>query len=360
VAGLLAAALTAAAPFLVWYAQEARTYALVALLCGAATVRFLDALEDPSRRHLVQWGLLAALGLGAHYFAGFLLIPQAVVLVWRLRARALPGVAFPLAAGLALLPLLLAQRDNGVDWVSESSLASRVADVAKHWVAGPFGTPADALGALGVAVLGAGALLALSHARGRLLGGVIAAALAGPVALALLGEDYVLDRYLIGALVPLIALAAAGFAQAGRPAAVAGAALALLFTGFTVATVLDEELHREDWRALAERLPEGPLAIVVTRDGEPPLDVYVERGAPLTERIEVREVVTAASHRFGRARPATPPAPAGFRVLERREGPTTTVVRYGAKAPVAVDAAALAPLALDVAEPPALIARPTP
>jgi len=177
-----AAALAATSPFLVWYGQEARPYALLVLLTAAATLFWVT-----DRR--LAWGLAAAGALLVHYFAVFLLVPQAVLIARRAGRGALPALLPPAVTGAALAPLVLAQSDNRVDWVSETALSSRVADVAKHFVAGEFGTPVDALAVVGFALLVAGAVLARGRARCVLAVSLVAMAL--PVLLALIGADYV-------------------------------------------------------------------------------------------------------------------------------------------------------------------------
>jgi 4-amino-4-deoxy-L-arabinose transferase-like glycosyltransferase len=363
-AGLIAAALTATSPFLVWYSQEARPYALLALLTAVATLQFVRGLEEARAKVLVGWGVAAAAALATHYFAAFLIAPQAAVLLWRApagRRAAATGVGIVAATALALAPLVLAQRDGRVDWVSDTSLRSRATDVAKHWATGPFGTPVDVAGLLALVLLAAGLALALPRLRRAwppaAVAAVAAVAIAGPVVLAVSGPDYVLDRYLIPALVPLFALAATGFAER-PPARVAGAALAALFTAFTVSIVLDEELQREDWRTVAARLAGPPTAIVVTPDGEPPLRVYLRGARPAAPADSVSHVALVASWRFGRARPQTPAPAPGLELDRRRDLPTATIVRYRAAVPVPVDPAALAPQTLDGADPPVVLVSP--
>lgn len=343
-AGLLAAALVAASPFLVWYAQEARPYALLVLLTATATLFLV-------RGRPLAWGLAAVAALLTHYFAVFLLVPQAAILLRRHGRSALPGLAPPAIAGLALAPLVAAQADNRVDWVSGTSLAGRIADVAKHWTAGEFGTPVDAAGALALALLAAGVVLGLGAPRGRRLAAAALVAMALPVVLALAGADYVLDRYLIAALVPLLAVAAAGCAS--RPAA--GVALALLFCAFTLDTAADDRLHREDWRGVARTLPAASV-VVATPDADRPLRWYAPGVRPVTAAVSTRDVVLLASWRIGKPRPPTPAPPAGGFVLAgRSDGPTTTVVRFRAPAPAPVQPGVLAALTLDASDPPVLL-----
>ena len=48
-AGLVAAALVALSPFMIWYSQEAREYMLLAALCGLSLLYFARAWREPSR-----------------------------------------------------------------------------------------------------------------------------------------------------------------------------------------------------------------------------------------------------------------------------------------------------------------------
>src|SRR5207253_5308105 len=66
---LLAAALVAFNPFLVWYSQEARAYALLATLCACGLLFFLRALQAQERRALLWWAVASALALATHSFA---------------------------------------------------------------------------------------------------------------------------------------------------------------------------------------------------------------------------------------------------------------------------------------------------
>lgn len=328
----LAAGLVATSPLLVWYSQDARPYALLILLTALMTLFWV-------RDRRVAWGWAAAGALLTHYFAVFLIVPQAVLLVRRgARSRELAPLV---VCGLSLAPLVAAQTDARVDWITDTSLGSRILDVGKHFATGAFGTPMDALGVLAGVALVAGAALARGQARVVLA--VAAVAMALPVLLAVFGADYVLDRYLLASLVPLLAVVAVGLARAPG----AAVALMVLFTVFTVTAATDRSLQREDWRALARDLPDRAF-VLASRDALRPLLWY--RRADVTRSTEpavVDYAVLVDSHRTGRRRPATPPPPAGF-VFERREDtPTTTAVFYVARPPLGVGPGGLVPLALD-------------
>ncbi len=75
-AGLMAAALVAVNPMLLWYAQEARAYSLLTLLCAVSLLYCARALRYGRRRDLTLWGVASALALATHYFALFLVVPE--------------------------------------------------------------------------------------------------------------------------------------------------------------------------------------------------------------------------------------------------------------------------------------------
>src|SRR5215211_1191285 len=154
-AGLVAAALTATSPLLVWYSQEARNYSLLVLLSALAFLFFARALEDRDHRWLWAWALTSGLALSTHYFAVALVAPQ-VVWLWMRRPGPRADTAFATAAigvvGIALLPLLATQRGRG-DWISFFALGDRLGQVPQHFVVGlevPWAAIAPAAAAVAV------------------------------------------------------------------------------------------------------------------------------------------------------------------------------------------------------------------
>lgn len=63
-AGLVTAALVAASPFIVWYSQEARSYALLLFLSALSLAGFAQALRDPRRGNVLVWALSCCLPRG--------------------------------------------------------------------------------------------------------------------------------------------------------------------------------------------------------------------------------------------------------------------------------------------------------
>jgi len=241
-AGLLAAALVAVNPMLLWYSQEARGYALLVLLTALAALFFVRALRSPAdvpqvedpygprsrgtsgRLDVVMWGVFSALALATHYFAVFPVALEAAWLLWRRRRAALSGVSIVALAGLALAPLAIHQMSLGhAEWIGDRSLGHRLWEVGVTFVVGETGDivsrPETVLPAI-VPLLAALAALALLGLRGdrdeRRAGGLVlvvaAATVAVPLALAVLapGKDYVIARNLIPALVPLLVAVAIG------------------------------------------------------------------------------------------------------------------------------------------------------
>lgn len=313
----LAAGLAAVSPFLVWYSQEGRPYALLVLLTALMTVFWLQ-----DRR--MRWGLAAAAALLTHYFAIFIVAPQAVVMLRRGGWRALIP---PAVTGLALAPLIASQADARVDWITDTSLLSRIVDVVKHFAAGAFGTPVDVLGVVAIAAIAVGVARAGGRPRTLLL--ILAVAVAGPIVLAIAGADYVLDRYLIATLVPLLAIVAVGL-----PAR-AAIALMALFAAFTINVATDRDLQREDWRGAA-RLVEPQSYLVTSIDGLQPFRWYLRgRLRPLKPAV-AGQMLSVTSRRPERPLLPTPGAPFGFTLDSRTDTPTYSAARYRSPAPFEV------------------------
>src|SRR5256714_3005934 len=76
----IAALLTAVNPFLVWYSQEARPYALFAFFGAVSLLCLARALHRGSTRDLALFGLAAGATIATHYFGVFLVGPELLVL----------------------------------------------------------------------------------------------------------------------------------------------------------------------------------------------------------------------------------------------------------------------------------------
>ncbi|HEX4806580.1 MAG TPA: glycosyltransferase family 39 protein [Conexibacter sp.] len=321
-AGLAAAALVAVNPLLVWYAQEARSYALATLMSAVALLLMLRAGSDRRGRVLAAWALAGALALATHYFTAFVLAPQAAWLLWRhpRRRDAAAAVGALAAAGLALLPLLIAQSGNPYD-IAGTSLVVRLAQVPKQFLLGyrgPLALPFGVLGAL--LVLGAAWLLAsrtppAPRERALLLVAIGCVAVALPLLAALAGADYLNTRNVLPALVPLLAAVAVGCAASDRPRAGAAllAGLCALSLAVVVAVAADAGFQRPDWRGLARALggASGPRALVVSpANGELALRYHrpaIRTLGPAGAAVREVDVIAVAGSRDPGAAPQLPP-----------------------------------------------------
>lgn len=304
---LATAALIAVNPLLIWFSQEARNYELVALLSATSLLLFLRALDDDRPRVLAGWAAASALVLATHYFACFVLAPQLAWLLWRHpRRRAAAAAAAAVAlTGLALLPLLLAQRDNPYD-VAVQSVAVRLAQVPKQFLLGYGGPLGLLLGLLGGALVAVAAWRLRGVARpvrdrALLLAAIGLCGIALPLLGAVVGADYLNARNLLPALVPLAAALAAGFAAAvPRPQPPGPALLAALCAISLVvvgAVALDPQYQRDDWKGLARQLgvsDEPRVLVIAPANGGAVLRYYRRGLVPLPDTgLPVREIDVA-------------------------------------------------------------------
>ncbi len=363
--GLAAAALVAANPMLVWYSQEARCYSLLVLLTSISLLFFLRARRTESGRDLAWWALASALALATHYFAVFGVAAEGAWLLWRHRAGARKALGWVAAVGVLLAPLALWQMSqvDHTDWIERFAMPYRVGQTAVAFMVGETGDliaepvrPALAL-APGLLVAAACLLLLLwgspkQRRDGVVLAGLAAATLVLPLLLAAAGKDFVIDRNLIPALVPLLLIAALGITagRAGRLGVAIGTALVAYSLGFAVWTNFDLSLQRPDWRAVAGSLgePTRPRAMVTWLLGAGVLRHYLSTGSfqavPQGERWFIGEVDLISNG------PAPPGRPPGLAPSFRRDGARTVgrfeITRYSAPglAPVSVRKLAHAPL----------------
>jgi uncharacterized membrane protein len=347
--GLLAAALVAVNPMLLWYSQEARAYSLLGLFCALSLLYCLRALRLGARRDFTWWGVFSALALATHYFAVFPLLAEIVLLASR-RGRAILGGLWIVALAAAVLaPLAYHQMSQGhAEWIGKFSLGHRLGESAITFVIGETG---DIIGRAEqvepallplILVFAAFVLLAVRGTGGERRAAFVplavgASAFGIPLLLAIGpgGKDFVLARNLLPALVPvLLVVAVALTAERARRLGTAIAVLLLAYSFvFCVWAAADQDLQRPDWEAVAEHLgePDGPRATVTWVIGEAPLRYYLSTGAIQLKAAEgydwlVREVTFVS---LGKA----PPPPStllgpGFRETGREEVGELFIRRY--------------------------------
>jgi uncharacterized membrane protein len=268
-AGLVAAALAACNPLLIWYSQEARAYSLLVALGTLSLLAFVRLLSRaPSGRWFAAWAIAASLTLATHYYGVIAVVPQAVWLLWAHRRdpRVWSAVTLVATVGVALLPLALGQRQNAV-WIGQLPLGQRLAQIPPQFV---LGTGAHdrtwlKLAAAVALLVGAGCLALAADARER-RGGLVAGGLAisgAVLALVLVpATDNVITRNLILVLIALMVVVAAGLGarRAGVLGWAAAAVLCAIGIAATVAVGVDWKLQRPDWRGVARAVGAAPPA----------------------------------------------------------------------------------------------------
>jgi mannosyltransferase len=336
---IILAAILAVSPLFVWYSQEARAYELYALASAASLLYFLRAYRSSGRLVLALWAGSSVLALLAHYFAVFLVVPEALLLLGRVLPRrggsrastamrpTLAAVAAVALSGAALVPLVLAQGGRGTLWIGQWALSDRLVQTPGYYLLGANGSvlghtllALSALPLLATAVLGGTLLARRLLGRGELEGlalmlGLGLIAILVPLALALAGADYFAPRNLIAAWIPLSAASAV----------------------VLVATALDPRLQRGDWSAVAATLRPGSQdrAIVTVEDGAAPLEYYLPalRLRYLSRRlsVSVREVDLIG---YAPLRPGALRAPtAAFSLAGRSDIHGLLAYRYTARSP---------------------------
>lgn len=359
-AGLFAALLAAVSPFLVWYSQEARAYALLALLSALSFWAFIRALDEPHPRRLWLWAAASAAAALSHYFAGYLVAAEAVwLIIATRRGSAILASAAVAAVGAALIPLVISQADNRSQWIEGLSLGSRIKEVAKKWVTGEISPTTNWELAL-VAVLVGGAIayaagrLSVFERRGAVRAfGVGLAAVLIPLALDLAGFHYLISKNVMPAMVVLlvgIALILGG-SRAGVAGALGVAVAAALFLALSIDDALDPALQRPDYRAAARALgaPTRDQVVVTPNLGNAPM-AYYRAGAevvPPQGWLDRQVVLVLPLPRADASttRPATPPPPPGFTFEGRRDARTYTLICYGSSTARTTATAQLLPLA---------------
>jgi hypothetical protein len=305
-AALAGTALFALSPFAIFYATEARAYALMTLLVVLSTLALLRALETNERRWWVALALLEAAAMYSHYTAVFVLAAQAgwAALTHRERLRGLL-----LSAGAAVLlfaPWLPYMVDDSnapnqaiIGALEPFGSATVARNVGRLVDGGPFARITDLPGTPAFVLLGLAALIAIAgHAWLRRPVGrdwlrepaalIALLALAAPVGAALysmLSDDLFVARNLISSL-PYLALAFAALVLS-LPRVFAAPALGLALAALAIgaAGTLESDTRRpayEEAGAFVEsRARPGDVVLDLNPFPGPPalaLDVQVDRG----------------------------------------------------------------------------------
>lgn len=277
-AALLAAALTALAPFMIYYSAEARGYGLAVALTMLSTLAMLRALDGGGGRWWLLYGAASCAAVYTHYTTVFVLGAQFAWLLGAQRSAWRPALWANAGAVVCFLPWISGLLNDFSSPTAEilSRLSPFTPDAARialeHWSIGyPYAiTPLRTLpGVVGLVLLALGlaaALVGLARSRVRAgrggralsldprLGLVVVLALAAPVGEALVSAvaTHLFGTRNLAVSWPGFALALAALLLAAGPRLrLIAAALVIASFAFGAVKMLDSRFGRPDYRALA-------------------------------------------------------------------------------------------------------------
>ncbi len=261
---VLAGALALSSPFLAYYAQEARTYALVVALSTVALILTWDAIQPAPRPHPL-WSLAAVLAaaLYLHYFAGFL-VAAVLVILWRwapgrrqaVQVGGLTLLFFLPGAAMLLSQLELGSTLTGRGWQPLIREPLPVWEVIRTLFGGRANNPfVVTLAILMAALAAAGAWWARQHRAGRFLLIFAGVQLLVPMAIGTV-MHLVAPWYLCAALPALLLLAAFALQRLRRSLVLVPAALGVAVIGVAA---FGDDIQKPPIRASLAALPATDL-----------------------------------------------------------------------------------------------------
>jgi mannosyltransferase len=292
---IVAMALTALSPFMIFYSTEARGYALMTALVLLSTLALLHAVDGGRARWWVLYGVSSCAAAYSHYTCVFALAAQALWVLWAHPEARRPALLANAAAALAYLPWLSGLRGD-LNSPTTDILTSlepfsfgylRVS--VEHWAVGypqagavtslrqiP-GLPGLVLIGLGLGVAAAGVVWRragrIVPAFGRidrrlvLLVGLAIATPVGETGLGLLGSNLLSSRNLAASWPAFILCVSAVLVAAGPVLSVV--APVLVIGGFAVGAVkmLQPDYRRPDYLAAAAYMDRAARPGDVVVDG---------------------------------------------------------------------------------------------
>ena len=279
-AALVAAALTALAPFMIFYSAEGRAYGVVIVLALLSTLAMLAAIEDGRARWWVAYGACSCAAVYTHYTVVFALAAQLLWLIWSHPEARKPALLANAGAIVAFLPWLSGVINDFTSPTTDilSALqplnAHSVRVALEHWSIGyPYafsttqlrdlpGVPALVLLALGLAVAVTGVLAQRprEHLRFRLgrldrrLVLILVLAIATPVGEALVsavGTNLFGTRNLAVSWPAFAVSLAALLVAAGRRLGLVAAMLVIGAFALGAVKMLEPRFQRPDSEAVA-------------------------------------------------------------------------------------------------------------
>lgn len=318
-AGLIAAAVMALSPFMIFYSADGRGYAVAIALLLGSTLAMLAGSRTRRVRWWVAYGALSLLAMYTHYTVAFVLIAQLAWLMWAYPDARRPALVANAAAAVLYLPWLPGLIDDSASPTIDilSALQGDGFDTklraVEAWAIGyPFKTPGQVpgliAGLLGLAGFLIAAAAGLAHhlaaragaregerppliSSGMALAVALAAATGAFELLILLvtGNDLFGARNLVTSSAGLALLIGAVLASAGRIWGGIATALVLACFGIGAYQTLQTENELLDFKSSAAYIESevGPDDVVVdllstrlTPVPLTPLDAYLEQSRP--------------------------------------------------------------------------------
>jgi mannosyltransferase len=288
--GVIVAALIACNPLLVWYAQEARAYALLVLLTSVALLAFAYLRIRLTGRWMAIWTVASALALATHYYAALVIVPEAIFLLARYgKARQVRICVLALAIwGLPIAAIALRQLQHNLgisNWINRIPLLLRVQLLPKEFAIGPSGPVSGWWVLVAAIVAGLSAWLAVRRASSderrsiRFLLLLAASGFGIVAALVLLGFDQVNTRNLLALWLPsgLVVAAGLGVRRAGALGVAGVAALCAIGIATVIAVAVNPAYQRPAWRSVAHAIDSDTTRAVFAINGcqTLPLSLYV-------------------------------------------------------------------------------------
>lgn len=302
--GLYAAALAITNSYLVFYAQEARSYAFLYLLGALSFLYFLRALRSGSRVNLFLYVLSTVALLYTHYYVFVVLAAQGVILIAFLLFEGRVDQALLKRAALALGLILLAL----VPLIPSIAGHSRIED---FWIPQPgalfvpmyfiryFGSIFIA-GIMAMMVFaGLSYLLPRSDSRMRFAALVlliwVAVGYLVPWLRGLVAQPILTDRNTIVLVPPLLLLAGMGLMRipwiALQRLAVS---MVVVFSLYHLAVVLDYDgkIFKAQYRLMTSALTryDEKLPVYAQRDHDTKYNVYFEQQGSALRAVDVAEL----------------------------------------------------------------------
>jgi hypothetical protein len=359
-AALVGAGLLALSPVAIFYATEARAYALMTLLAALSTIALLQALDTNDRRWWATLALLDAAAMYTHYTAAFVLAAQAAWALFTRRDLLKPLLLAHGAAALLYLPwvpFLLEDADAPaqklIGALEPFTLDNVVRNLARLGGGGAFVPLTDLPGTPAFVLLGAAAVIGLAGLGWRAIRShrfvlpertllVVLLAFAAPVGAALystLTDDLFVVRNLISSL-PGLALAFGALLTAPpRPVSAVALALALAALGLGALGTFEKDSQRPAYEEVADYVEAnsrpGDVVLELNAFAEPPglalqkhVDPelpYFKMNFPYAEEPQALAAATASGGRVLFVRPEVGALRGDVpRRVERRFAPAET------------------------------------